>query len=101
MKKSLKKEQLGLLQLEKKVIGVGAGLATLTSAAHAESVLGEAYLNHSAKVTDAYLNLVQALQAAHDALGEQAATVGAELMQDRGVPKTTLLEAAKSVLGIG
>ncbi|MEQ8178652.1 MAG: hypothetical protein RIA10_10005 [Amphiplicatus sp.] len=102
MKKSLKKEQVSLLQLEKKVLGVGAGIATLTGAANAETLLGNTYGSHTAQVTEAYLNLVQTLQAAHDALGAQAAAVGAELMQqDRGVPKSGILEAAKSVLGIG
>lgn len=101
VKKSLKKEQLKLLQLEKQVVGLAAGIATLTSAAKAEQLLGQDYTAHSEKLTDAYLNLVQTLQAAHDALGESAAQAGVELLKARGLPKDSVMEAAKSVLGIG
>lgn len=103
MEHSLKQEQVKLLQVEKQVIGLGAGIATLTGAvaANASEVLGKDVDAHAAKITDAYLNLVQAMQAAHDALGEQAAAAGVKLMEARGMPKDPVLEAAKSALGLG
>ena len=56
---------------------------------------------HAQNMQTAYLNLVEKVQAAHDAMEAGAAAAGAQLLEARGQPKVTVLEAAKSLLGIG
>lgn len=103
MTKSLKKQQVALLKVEKQALTLGAGIAALTatSGAHAEEVLGETVAAHAETVKAAYLNLVATMQAAHDAMEATAQAVGAELLQARGTPKDPVLEGAKSLLGLG
>ena len=101
MTKSLKKEQARLLRLEKEIVALSAGIATLTGGANAKELLGEPFADHAAKLTDAYLNLVQTVQAAHDAMNERALAAGIQLLEARGTPKDPPLEAVKSILGLG
>ncbi len=104
MKKSLKKEQVELLRFEKQLLGLGAGLAALTAGAgaNAQKVVGEIAGDQAANIQQAYLNLVQTVQAAHTAIEASAAAAGAQFMQANGTPKNTaLVEMAKSAIGIG
>lgn len=105
MKKSLKKEQVDLLKFEKQLLGLGAGLATLTgaSAANAEQAVGGMVGEHAETIQQAYLNLVEKVQAAHSAIEAGAVQAGFELLQARGTPKEDppVLEVARSLLGIG
>jgi hypothetical protein len=102
MTKSLKREQARLLQLEKKLLAAGAILAGMTTSAKAHDILGEVAADQQAKVTDAYLNLVQAVQTAHEALNVKALELGVLLLQVDGTPKDKPpVEMAKSILGIG
>lgn len=104
MKNSLRKEQLALLKFEKQLIGLGAGLGALFAAAgpSAKTIIGVVPADENAKVQEAYLNLVEAVQSAHNAMEQSAISAGAELLKATGVPKTqSLTEIAKSVLGIG
>lgn len=105
MKKSLEKEQVDLLKFEKQLLGLGAGLATLTgvSAANAEEAVGGMVGEHADTIQQAYLNLVETVQAAHSAIEASAVQAGFELLQARGQPKSEppVLEAAKSLLGLG
>lgn len=103
MKKSLKREQVDLLRFEKELLGLGAGLAALTAgaAAQAETVVGGLAGDHAEAVRAAYLNLVETVQSAHNAIEAKAVEVGASLMQASGVPKDPPLEIAKSLLGLG
>lgn len=102
-KKSLKKEQLDLLRFEKELLALGVGVAALTSAGvRAERVVGDVAANHAGNIREAYLNLVETVQAAHDAVESSATLVGAHFLKAGGTPKnTTLLELARSVIGIG
>ena len=103
MKNSLKKEQVDLLKFEKQLLGLGAGLATLTgvAGASAQAKVGPSVGEHAEAMKTAYLNLVETVQAAHTAIEAGAAAAGAELLEARGVPKEPVMEAAKSLLGIG
>jgi hypothetical protein len=101
MTKSLKREQLRLLKLEKRLLAVGAGIAGLTAGgANAKEILGEMTTEHASKVTDAYLGLVQSVQAAHDALNAKAMALGVELLKAGGQPKDRTLDAARQILGL-
>ena len=102
MTKSLKREQARLLRLEKQLLAAGAVLAGMTSSAKAHDILGSVAAEHQSKVTDAYLNLVQAVQTAHDAMNVKAVELGVLLLQVDGAPKDKpAVEMAKSILGIG
>lgn len=104
MKKSLKREQVDLLKFEKQLLGLGAGLAVLTAGAgaNAQKVVGELAGDQAANIQHAYLNLVETVQAAHNAIESSAAAAGAELLRASGTPKDPpLVEIAKSLLGMG
>lgn len=102
MSKSLKREQAKLLRLEKQLLAAGAILAGMTSSAKAHDILGDVAVDQQSKVTDAYLNLVQAVQTAHEAMNAKAIELGVLLLQVDGTPKDKPpLEMAKSILGIG
>jgi hypothetical protein len=101
--KSLKKEQVELLKFEKQVLALGVGLSTLTAgaAARAADAVGPFAAEHSAEVQAAYINLVETLQAAHDAIESGAVGAGLQLLQARGQPKeASALEAALSLFGM-
>lgn len=100
MTQSLKREQARLLQLEKKLLAAGAILAGMTTSAKAHGILGEVAADQQAKVTEAYMNLVQAVQTAHDAMNAKAVALGVDLLQLNGQPKNPPVELAKSILGI-
>jgi len=103
-KKSLKKEQTALLRFEKELIGLGAGLGVLTAGAgaSAQNVVGDMAAEQAEAIQSAYLNLVETVQAAHYAMESSAAAAGAQLLHASGTPKNaTLMEMAKSALGIG
>ncbi|MBY0422214.1 MAG: hypothetical protein K2Q06_07915 [Parvularculaceae bacterium] len=100
MTKSLKREQARLLRLEKQLLAAGAVLAGMNSSANAHSILGETAKTQNAIVTDAYLNLVQAVQAAHDVFNAKAIALGVDLMQASGTPKDPPVQVAKSILGL-
>ena len=103
MKKSLKREQIELLRFEKQLLGLGAGLSALTAgaAASATDKVGEIAPAQAEQIQQAYLNLVETVQAAHDKVESAAVQTGVEFMV-RGVPKErTLLEIARSLLGTG
>lgn len=104
MKKSLKKEQVDLLRFEKQLLALGTGLGTLTavSGANAQEMVGDVAGEQVESVKQAYLQLVESVQAAHTAIETQALELGVDLMRASGGPKEPpLLEMAKSVLGIG
>jgi len=104
MRKSLKKEQIDLLKFEKQLLGLGAGLGALTTgaAASAEQAVGDVAAEQTANIQQAYLNLVETVQAAHHAVEQSAVDAGFRLLQTRGTPKDDqLVEMAKSLLGIG
>ncbi|MEM8935740.1 MAG: hypothetical protein AAGC77_04975 [Pseudomonadota bacterium] len=105
MDKDLKKEQVDLLKFEKQLLGLGAGLSALTAgaAASASDKVGDVAVTHTQNVQQAYLNLVETVQAAHDAIETSAAEAGFRLLQARGTPKEVppVAEVAKSILGIG
>lgn len=104
MKKSLKKEQTDLLRFEKQLLGLGAGLGALTggAAANAEKAVGEVAASHTAQVQEAYLHLVETVQAAHNAIEASATQAGLQLLRADGTPKEPpLVEMAKSLLGLG
>ena len=104
MKKSLKREQIELLKFEKQLLGLGAGIGALSAGAvaNAEKAVGDVAVNHADKVKDAYLNLVETVQAAHNAVEVSAVQAGARLLEANGVPKErALVEVAKSLLGSG
>lgn len=101
VKNSLKAEQTRLLRLEKEVVALAAGIGALTGAANAKELLGAEYAEQSSKLTEAYLNLVQTLQAAHDLFGQRAAEAGIALLKAGGTPKDPITESVKSALGIG
>lgn len=102
MTKTLKKEQAELLRFERELLALGAGLAALTggAAANAREVVGDSAAEHAVSLQEAYLNLVEKVQAAHDAMEQGAVVVGARILEARGDPKVSVLEAAKSVLGM-
>lgn len=104
-KKSLKKEQIELLRFEKQLLGLGAGLGALTTgaAANAADAVGDVASSHTEEVREAYLNLVQTVEAAHNAIERNAIDAGYSLFQANGVPKDRqpIVEVAKSLLGIG
>lgn len=104
MKKSLKKEQVALLRFEKELLALGAGLAALSSGpgAAAADVVGKVTTDHAALLQSAYINLVEAVQAAHDAIETTALGAGVQLLQARGQPKEEppVLEAALSLFGM-
>lgn len=104
MKKSLKKEQVALLRFEKELLALGAGLAVLSqgAGANAAEVVGEVSTTHATKLQEAYLNLVAAVQVAHDAIESSAIGAGVQLLQARGQPKEDppVLEAALSLFGM-
>ena len=104
MKKSLKKEQIDLLKFEKQLLGLGAGLGALSAGAAvgATEAVGDVAATHTAKMQEAYLNLVETVQAAHSAVETSAAEAGIQLLKANGVPKDPpMMEIAKSLLGIG
>lgn len=104
MSTNLKKDQVELLKFEKQLIGLGAGLAALTAGAgaNAQRVVGDVAADQAENIQQAYLNLVETVQAAHNAIESSAAAAGAQFMHASGTPKNTaLLEMAKSVIGIG
>ena len=104
MKKSLKKEQVNLLRFEKQLLALGAGLGTLTAVngAKAEALVGGVASEQAETVRQAYLQLVESVQAAHTALETQALEIGVDIMRAGGEPKEPpLLEMARSVLGLG
>lgn len=104
MKTSLKKEQVDLLKFEKQLLGLGAGLAALTAGAgaNAQKVVGDLASDHAGNIQQAYLNLVETVQSAHNAIESSAAAAGANFLQGNGTPKNVaLVEMAKSVIGIG
>jgi hypothetical protein len=102
MRKSLKKEQVDLLRFERQLLALGTGLAALTAGAGAQAaaVVGDFANEHSAEMETAYLKLVETVQAAHDAIEASAAGAGVELLQARGQPKVSVLEAALSLFGM-
>lgn len=104
MTKSLKKEQVDLLQFEKQLLTLGAGLAALTAGAgaSAKDAVGDFAGEHAAQIQHAYLNLVEKVQAAHSAIEASAVQAGYLLLQARGTPKEEppVLEVAKSLLGM-
>lgn len=100
MTKSLKREQARLLQMEKKLLAAGVVLAGMNGSANAHAILGDVASEQNARVTDAYLNLVQTVQTAHEAMNAKALALGVELMQAHGVPKDPPLAVAKAILGL-
>jgi hypothetical protein len=104
VKKSLKKEQVDLLRFEKQLLTLGAGLAALTAGAgaSAKNAVGEFAGDHALQIQDAYLNLVEKVQAAHSAIEAGAVQAGFALLQAQGEPKEEppVLEAARSLLGL-
>lgn len=104
MARSLRKDQIELLKFERQLLSLGAGLATLTAGAavNAGEVVGDLAADHAGMIQEAYLNLVETVQTAHNAIETSAAAAGAYFMHAGGAPKNaTLLEMAKSVIGIG
>lgn len=102
-KSSLKKEQVQLLRFEKELLALGAGLAALnaTAAKGAEAAVGESAAEHAQKLQDAYLALVESVQTAHTAIEQNALALGVDIMQVRGQPKQQVIEAARSLFGLG
>lgn len=102
MSKSLKKAQVDLLRFEKQLLTLGSGLAALSAGAGAQAadVVGDFANGHTAEVQGAYLKLVETVQAAHDAIQSSAVGAGVELLQARGQPKVSVLEAALSLFGM-
>ena len=102
MTKSLKKAQVDLLRFEKQLLTLGSGLAALSAGAGAQAAdaVGDFANAHVAEMQGAYLNLVQTVQAAHDAVQSSAVGAGVELLQARGQPKVSVLEAALSLFGM-
>lgn len=103
-KRSLKKDQIDLLRFEKELLGLGAGLAALTAGAgaNAQRVVGDVAAEHVHNMREAYLNLVQTVEAAHSAIESSATAAGAQLLQASGTPKNAALtEMAKSLFGTG
>ncbi len=103
MTKSLKKEQVALLRFEKELLALGTGLATLSAGAGAQAAeIVSDVPGHVTKLQSAYLDLVQAVQAAHDAIESSALAAGVQLLQARGQPKEEppVLEAALSLFGM-
>lgn len=104
MSKDVRKEQVALLQFEKKVVGLAAMLAA--GAATAKAVDGKF---HASDATAAYAEMEAALvrladvtSQAHDALAVKAAESGAVMLQATGgVPKRSVSSAVGSILGIG
>ena len=105
MTKSLKKEQVELLKFEKQLLGLGAGLGALTAGhgAAAQSAVGEISAEQAEKVQHDYLNLVETVQSAHNAIEASAFKAGVTLLRADGAPKQEppLVEVAKSLLGLG
>ncbi len=104
MKKTLKKEQVELLRFEKELLGLGAGVVALTAgtAVKAQDAVGGFVGDHADAIQQAYLKLVETVQAAHIAVEASAVSAGFQLLQARGEPKEDppVLEAAKSLLGM-
>ena len=81
---------------------LGSGLAVLSASAGAgaANVVGDFANEHVAEMQLAYLKLVETVQAAHDAVEASAVSAGVDLLQARGQPKASVLEAALSLFGM-
>lgn len=102
MSKSLKKQQVALLKFEKELLALGASLATLTvvTGAQTAEIVGDLANRQTAEMQDAYLKLVASVQNAHDVIEATALGAGVDLLQARGQPKASVLEAALSLFGM-
>jgi hypothetical protein len=104
MSKSLKKEQIELLRFEKQLLGLGTGLAALTAGAgaQAEEAVGSLVGDHAQQIQQAYLNLVESVQTAHEAIEASALNAGVTLLQAAGQPKEEppVLVLARAILGL-
>ena len=80
-------------------------MAALTAgaAASAQDMVGEVVTDQTGLIQQAYLNLVETVQAAHTAIETSAVDLGLALLQATGAPKEDppVLELAKSILGLG
>ena len=104
MSKDVRKEQLALLRIEKKIVGLAAVLATGATAAKAAD--GKIHATDAtaayAEVETALLNLADVTSRAHEALSAKASEAGLTMLQAAGgVPKRSVSSTVASILGIG
>ncbi|MEZ5897582.1 MAG: hypothetical protein R3C40_07635 [Parvularculaceae bacterium] len=104
MSKDVRKEQVKLLQFEKRLVGLAAFLAAGASTAASASTK----INHDAAsrayddIRVAFAHLADVTSQAHAALEASVANEGLRALEaSGGVPKRDVAQVVQSVLGLG
>jgi hypothetical protein len=104
MSKDVRREQVKLLQFEKKIVGLAAFLAASSTAAASASTK----INHEAAsrayddIRAALVNLADVTAHAHAAFEAGVAAEGLKALEaSGGVPKRDVAQVVQSVLGLG
>lgn len=103
MTTDVKKEQLKLLQFEKKLVALAATLAAgaPTVAAAAEKTGSEASFEAYQKISTALIGLADATTEAHALMESVAAHAGADYLKASGLPKQPPAEMVRLLFGLG
>lgn len=102
MKNDIRKEQLSLLDFEKKVAGLAGVLAAgaSTAAAAGDKIDSAAPILGHTEIADALVHLADVTDKVHANLSAQAIDTGLKLLDINGVPKRTLGDIVRSTLGL-
>lgn len=104
MSKDVRKEQLVLLKFERKLAGLAAFVAagSAPAAAAAAKINGESMASAYEGIRTALVQLADATAQAHATLEASAAEAGARVLEATGgMPKASVAEVVRSILGIG
>lgn len=104
MTKDIRKEQVSLLRVEKKIVALAAALASATAAAKAADgkLQAEGASTALSEAQAALMNVAEIAGRAHDALNASAIDAGMRTLQATGgVPKRSVSSTVASIFGIG
>ena len=104
MKKDIRKEQLALLNVEKKIVGVAGALSV--AAVAAKTADGKLHASEAtqalADMQNALVHLAEVTSKAHEALNAQAVDAGLRVLEATGgTPKRSLSAVVESIIGLG
>ena len=98
--KDIRKQQLVLLEMEKRLVNFAKYLGVAGAAAAASAPLPAASKSLE-EIQQATVNLAETLEAAHDMLNQQAMEAGLRVLQASGTPKSPPAQVIKSLFGLG
>lgn len=103
MTEDVRKEQIVLLQFEKKLAGLAAFVAasSATAASAADKINAEATMKAYDDIKAALVHLADVTTQVHASLQSTVVEAGVRALEASGMPKNPPAEVVRSLLGIG